>query len=547
LLKPSKSLEIPAESTAQISDTGAMITASPDALPDDLGALRAMIFAERAEKQLLIAERDQLNAAVDKLHHIIAVLRRARFGRKSERLSEDQLNLALEELETASAKAEAEEEKRDEGLKRERAKKRRANRGYLPENLPRIEQVIEPESTLCPCCGEQMHVIGEDKSERLDKVPASWRVVVTRRPKYGCDCEEAVVQAPAPPRLIEGGIPTERLVADVVVSKYADHLPLYRQAQIFARQGINLDRSTMAAWVGAAAAELEPLYDRMLTILKGMDKLFADETRCPVLDPGRGKTKPGYFWALACDDRPWGSLTAPAVIYSYAPGRGGKYAEKLLEGFSGVLQVDGYDGYNILTRSDRADGAVTLAYCWAHLRRKFYEIAAKGPAPIASEALARIQKLYKIEEAIRGRPPAERCAVRQAKSRPFIEDLKSWFEDCLKRVSKTSKIRDAIQYGLNQWDGLIRFLDDGRIEIDSNTVERSIRPIALSRKNSLFAGHDQGAQNWAIVASHIETCKLNGVNPHAWLTDVLTKLINRWPAKRIDELMPWAYAAPAPL
>ncbi len=345
-----------------------MTAASPDALPDNLDTLRAVILAERAEKQLLIverdglaAERDQLSAANDKLHHIIAVLRRARFGRKSERLSEEQLNLVLEELETASAKTEAEEEKKDENLKREQAKKRRANRGSLPAHLPRIERVIEPESTICPCCGKAMYVIGEDKSERLDKVPAMLRVIVTRRPKYGCKCEEAVVQAPAPPRLIEGGIPTETLVADVVVSKYADHLPLYRQAQIFTRQGIRLDRSTMAAWVGAAAAELEPLYDRLVAILKGMSKLFADETRCPVLDPGRGKTKPGYFWAIACDDRPWASPVPPAVIYSYAPGRGGKYVETLLEGFSGILQVDGYDGYNILTRPDlRKPGCLSI-------------------------------------------------------------------------------------------------------------------------------------------------------------------------------------------
>ena len=527
-----------------------MIAASLDALPNDVDDLRALVLAERAAKRLLMkerdglaAERDALNVANEKLHHIIAVLRRARFGRKSERLSEDQLALVLEELETDSAKAEAEEEKKDEGLKRAHAKKRRANRGALPSHLQRIEQIIEPENTLCPCCGKAMHVIGEERSERLDKVPAVFRVIVTRRPKYACACGDAVAQAPAPPRLIEGGIPTEALIADVLVSKYANHLPLYRQAQIFSRQGIPIDRSTLASWVGAAAAELQPLHERLVVILKGMDKLFADETRCPVLDPGRGKTKPGYFWALACDDRPWGSKTPPAVIYSYAPGRGGKHVETLLEGFSGVLQVDGYDGYNILVRPDRRGGPVTLAYCWAHLRRRFYEIAAKGLAPIAQEGLQRIQKLYKIEDEIRGRPPEERRAVRQARSRPEVEGLKSWFEDCLKRVSKSSPVRDAIQYGLNQWDGLIRFLDDGRIEMDSNAVERSMRPIALNRKNSLFAGHDRGAQNWACLSSLIETCKLNDVNPNAWLTDVLTKLVNRWPARRIDELMPWAYAA----
>jgi len=258
-----------------------MIAASPDALPNDVDALHALVLAERAEKRLLIEERDELNAANEKLHHLIAVLRRARFGRKSERLSEDQLALVLEELETANAKTEAEEEKKDEDLKRERAKKRRANRGALPAHLQRIEQVIEPQSTLCPCCGKAMPLIGEERSERLDKVPAIFRVIVTRRPKYACACGESVAQAPAPPRLIEGGIPTEALIADVVVSKYANHLPLYRQAQIFSRQGIPLDRSTLAAWVGAAAAELEPLYERLVAILKGMDKLFCRRNALP--------------------------------------------------------------------------------------------------------------------------------------------------------------------------------------------------------------------------------------------------------------------------
>ena len=258
-----------------------MIAASPDALPNDVDALHALVLAERAEKRLLIEERDELNAANEKLHHLIAVLRRARFGRKSERLREDQLALVLEELETANAKTEAEEEKKDESFKRERTKKRRANRGALPAHLQRIEQVIEPQSTLCPCCGKAMHVIGEEKSERLDKVPAIFRVIVTRRPKYACACGESVAQAPAPPRLIEGGIPTEALIADVVVSKYANHLPLYRQAQIFSRQGIPLDRSTLAAWVGAAAAELKPLYERLVAILKGMDKAFCRRNALP--------------------------------------------------------------------------------------------------------------------------------------------------------------------------------------------------------------------------------------------------------------------------
>jgi transposase len=377
------------------------------------------------------------------------------------------------------------------------------------------------------------------------------RVIVTRRPKYACrTCEKTgaddvagIIQAPAPARLIEGGLPTEALVADVVVSKHADHLPLYRQSQILARHGVRIERSTLAQWVGAAAAELQPLHDHLIGLLKASPKLFCDETRCPVLDPGAGKTKTGFMWALARDDRPWGNADPPAVAYSYAPGRGGEHAAKLLDGFSGILQVDGYAAYKKLAVPARPGGPVTLAYCWSHLRRQFYEVYVGGNAPIATEALARIKVLYDTEAEIRGLPPGMRCAIRQERSRPVIDALKPWFEASLAKVPKGGKIADALGYGLNQWDGLCRFLDDGRIEIDSNTVERSIRGLALTRKNALFAGHERGAAGWAMIASLLETCKLNRVDPLAWTTDVLTRLVNRWPASRIDELMPWAYAA----
>jgi hypothetical protein len=355
-----------------------------------------------------------------------------------------------------------------------------------------------------------------------------------------------VIQAPAPARLIVGGLPTEALVAQVVVSKHADHLPLYRQGQILARQGVEIERSTLAHWVGAAAAELQPLHDHLVRQLKASPKLFCDETRCPVLDPGRGKTKTGFMWSLARDDRPWGGTDPPAVAYTYAPGRGAVHAVKLLAGYSGILQVDGYSAYAALTNPSRDGGAVTLAFCWAHLRRRFYEVYVGGNAPIATEALARIKLLYDIEAEIRGLPPEMRKAVRQEKSKPVIDEMKRWFEASFAKVSKGGRIADAIRYGLNHWHGLVRFLDDGRIEIDSNTVERSIRAIALDRKNSLFAGHDLGAEGWAMHASLLETCKLNRVDPLAWMTDVLTKLVNLWPASRIDELMPWAYAKKPP-
>ena len=346
---------------------------------------------------------------------------------------------------------------------------------------------------------------------------------------------------PAPPRLIEGGLPTEALVADIVVSKYAWHLPLYRQAQMMAAEGIAIDRSTLAHWVGFAAFELMPVYDRLVAYLKSSSKLFADETRCPVLDPGRGKTKTGYLWALARDDRPWGGTDPPAVAYMYAPGRGGEHALRHLAGFSGTLQVDGYVAYKQLTDPKRGGGPLVLAHCWSHFRRQFYDIAKGGNAPIASEALVRIAALYAIEEEIRGQNADVRRADRQARTKPLVDKLGTWLEQQLTRVSKGSEIAKELRYGLNHWAGLCRFIDDGRIEIDSNTVERSMRPIALSRKNALFAGSDEGAHNWAAIASLIETCKLNGVNPHAWLSDTLTRLVNRWPASRLDDLMPWAY------
>lgn len=533
------------------------------ALPNDIAALQAMIVAERvahATAQAIVAreraemakERDTLAARNEKLEAIIAQIRRAHFGRKSERIDDAQLTFALEELEVAAAKVEAEAEKAgpDPAKKAERAKKRRASRTEILAALPREEVVIEPESgTQCTCCSGQLHRIGEDRAERLDRVPAKLRVIVEVRPKYACrTCERTgaddvagIVQAPAPAHLIEGGLPTEAMVADVVVSKYADHLPLYRQAQILARQGVKIERATLAGWVGAAAAELEPLYDHLLCALKASPKLFCDETRCPVLDPGRGKTKTGFLWALARDDRPWGGSDPPVVAYTYAPGRGGKHAAKLLAGFSGILQADGYAAYHHLALPTRTDGAITLAFCWAHVRRKFYELYVGANQPIATEALARINQLYAIEAEIRGSGAEVRKAARQARAKPLVEALKLWLEEKCGQVSKGGKLGEALRYALNHWAGLVRYLDDGRIEIDNNTVERSIRGLALNRKNTLFAGHDMGAENWATIASLIETAKLNGVDPLAWLTDVLQKLVHLWPAARIGELMPWAW------
>jgi transposase len=494
-----------------------------DALPDDLETLKAMLLAEQCESE--------------RLRQIIKEMQRHRFGRRAETLPEDQMLLGLEDVEQTAASDAAAADQSAPAERVARAEKRRTNRGSLPAHLPRVEIVVDIDRT-CPCCQGELHRIGEDKSERLDIVPAQLRVLVTRRPKYACRrCEDGVVQAAAPARLIEGGMPTEATIAQVLVSKYADHLPLYRQAQIYARQGIELDRSTLADWVGHAAWHLRPLQERLLARLKERSRLFADETTAPVLDPGRGCTKTGQLWAYAADDRPWGGCDPPGAVYVYAPDRKSERPMTHLEGFKGILQVDGYAGYRKL--ADRGD--VRLAFCWSHVRRGFYELAVSGPAPIASEALQRIAGLYAVEKDIRGRSPEERRAVRSLKSRPLIAALEPWLRVKLGLISQKSKLAKAIRYALSRWEGLTRFIDDGRIELDNNTVERAIRPIALSRKNALFAGSDGGAAHWATVASLIETCKLNDIDPLAYLTDVLTRVVNGHPNRDIDQLLPWAY------
>jgi len=529
--------------TAREFDSVVDVSDNTDQLPSDIAALQALLAAAHAERDAAIAERDQALSQMDRLRHLLRQLQRAQFGRRSEKLDPEQLLLALEDIEQAIAGSEAAEDKKDAAGATTRAKKRRSRDGALPAHLPHIDVTITPEDTNCPCCRAPMHVIGEETSKRLDVVPAQFRVIVTHRPKYACRaCTDGVVQAPAPERLIKGGLPTEAMVAFVLIAKYAWHLPLYRQAQMLLAQGIDIKRAVLAFWVGYAAAELQPLWLRLREIILTSGKIAVDETTAPVLDPGRGCTKKGYFWAIARDDRSWGGTDPPAVAYTYAPGRGAVHALKLLDGYRGIVQCDGYPAYKTIAGATR-DETITLAFCWAHVRRRFYDIAQGGPAPIASEALERIAALYAIEKTIRGRSANERRAVRRERSKPLVLAFKAWLEQQLARVSAGATIAEDIRYALRHWDGLTRFLDDGRIELDTNIVERSIRPLVLNRKNALFAGHDEGAENWACIASLVETCKLHGVDPQAYLTDVLTKLVNLWPASRLDELMPWAWAA----
>ena len=501
---------------------------------------RAAHAATRETRAKLEDQNAELSAYNARLEYLVKEFHQALYAKRSEKLNPDQLDLLFEELETAIAETRAEAEARDPPKRRDPAQR---NIGRLPEHLPRIERVIAPASTLCPCgCGE-MARIGEDRTERLDIIPAQFQVIVTVRPKYACrTCEAGVVQALAPAHLIEGGLPTEALIAHVLVGKYADHLPLYRQAQIYARSGVDLDRSTLAGWVGKAGFHLAPVVDRLAELLKQSGTLFMDETRAPVLDPGRGRTKTGYLWALARDERGWSGADPPGVVYFYGDGRSGDFAAEFLEGFSGTLQVDGYAGYNQLTREGRNGGPIVLAKCWSHARRKLKEIFDASGSPIAEEGLKRIAEIYRIETDIRGAGPDQRLAMRQQLSAPLVAAFGAWLKEKRSRISAKSRLGEKLSYIANQWEGLQVFLADGRVEMDSNPVENRIRPLALGRKNFLFCGHDEGGRSWARVASLIETCKLCKVDPLAYLKATLEAIVTGHPASRIDELLPGPFA-----
>lgn len=510
-----------------------------ETLPDEPLALRALVIHAESENVALRAE-------IDKLHLMIKQFQRHRFGQRSEQLDPAQLQLAIEDLEQAQGASDAAAAARDkatpskpEGDKPPRRQRQR-NIGQLPASLPRYEVTLDLENKNCPCCGGVLHKIGETASEMLDIIPAQFRVKVIRRGRYACAaCASPIVQASAPPRPIDGGMATEALVAHVLISKFADHLPLYRQAQIFERQGILLDRSTLGDWVGRACWWLRPLYERVLAHITAQEKIFADDTTLPVLDPGRGKTKTGRLWCYAVDDRPWCGSAPPAAAFVYAVDRKGERPALHLENFRGVLQVDGYSGFGKVVKG-RGDAGITLAFCWSHARRHYFDFHAATKSPIAAEALARIAALYAIEAEIRGQSAATRQAVRQEKSRPLVAAMHAWLNAQLSRLAKGSSLAKAIRYTLHHWGGLLRFLDDGRIELDTNTVEREIRRIPLGRKNALFAGNDAGAEHWALAATLIASAKLNDVEPLAYLTDILQRIVSgQTKVTDLDSLLPW--------
>ncbi len=498
-----------------------------DNLPHDTALLHRLVRDMAAQ----VCTRD---SEIERLRQIVKELQRMRFGCRSERLDPDQLALALEDLDTDIAALAA-----DRPPDTSPPPEVKPRREPLPGHLLREDMVLDVPGDVCPDCGGPRHPIGESVSEMLDWVPATLRVIRIRRPKYACRHCAMVAQVPAPERVIAGGIATPALLAHVLVSKYADHLPLYRQSRIFARYGVELERSTLSGWVGGACWWLDALHERLGRHVFGSDHIFADDTPIPVLDPGRGRTKTGRLWVYARDQRGWSGPEPPAAACFYEPDRKAGRPKAHLVDYRGTLHVDGYVGFEQLT----ADGKVKLAACWAHTRRKFYEIAQADGSPIALEAVRRIADIYVVEGRVRGQTPADRLALRQAESRPLIDALKLWLELQLPRLSARSKLAKAIRYALTRWTGLTRFLEDGRIELDTNPVERAIRPIALGRKNHLFAGSDGGGKRWAIMASFIETCKLNGVEPHAWLSDVLQRMANGHPASHIDDLLPWNWKA----
>jgi len=508
----------------------------PDSL-DDIEALKRRLL----ETQVALSERDiALQSAearlisqqleLEKLRFQIAYLKRMKFGRSSEQLDQQllQMQLTLEDLEASLA---AMPEQVRPAAKLPEQPVRRA----LPDHLPR-EEIVHQAQCSCPECGGALRALGEDVSEIIERVPSSFRVIRHVRPKLSCTQCQKIVQAPAASRPIAKGLAGPGFLAHVLVSKYADHLPLYRQSHIYQREGVEIQRSTLADWVGGASALLQPLIDSLGRYVMNASKLHGDDTPVPVLCPGRGTTKQGRLWTYVRDDRPAGSAEPAAVLFRYTPDRKAIHPQTHLQPFTGVLQADAYAGFERLYGE-----RIQEAACWAHARRKFFEVHAATGSPIAAEALDRIARLYAIESEIRGRPPDERTRVRQARAGPELESLRTWLQATLSTLSAKSELALAIRYALPRWDALTRYRDDGRLEIDNNAAERSLRAVALGRKNWLFAGSDDGGERAAAIYSLIGSAKLNELDPEAYLRYVLER-IGEHPVNKIEDLLPWNVA-----
>jgi transposase len=503
-------------------------------LPDDIESLKQLVRDQSATVEAMRSVLNSRDLEIEHLKLMLAKLRRAQYGRSSEALDEriNQLELSIEELEASEVQAAP-------ASTEPTVAKDKPVRKPLPPSLPRetlIFPAVAPECA-CPACGGKLRPLGEDVTEILERVPEHFKVIRVVRPKLSCASCSQIVQAAAPSRPIERGIAGPGLLAHILIGKYCDHLPLYRQSQIYARDGIDLDRSTLAGMVGRCAALLTPLADAIGKHVRSAVKIHADDTPIPVLSPGNGKTKTGRLWTYVRDDRPWGDTAPPAVWFRYSPDRKGERPLAHLKHFNGILQADGYAGFNRLYET----GRVKEVGCWAHVRRPFYDLDVAGDSPTAREALARIQGLFAIEAEIRGRPADERRSARQARAGPLLEDLHGWFHSTLTKLSRKSPLAIAIRYALTRWTALTRYRDDGRLEIDNNAAERALRAVALGRKNFLFLGADAGGERAEAIYSLIGTAKLNGIDPEGYLRYVLERIADH-PINRIEELLPWNVA-----
>ncbi len=521
---------------------------TPDSLPDDVATLKAMLIATRTA--CLEAEAKARNAEaevrvrellIEQMKLTIAKLRHERFGQSSERSAVlEQLELSLADMEEDTSQAEAAARIAANAAASAKVtvqafERKKPARRPLPDHLPR-ERLVYPSPSACPCCGGALHKLGEDVTETLELIPRQWKVIQHVREKFSCRSCETITQPPAPFHPIARGRAGPGLLAHILFSKYGLHLPLNRQSEVYAREGIALDVSTLADWVGASAATLMPLVVLIRNHVFTAERIHADDTTVPVL--AKGKTRTGRLWTYVRDDRPFGGHDPPAAMFFYSADREGKHPEQHLAGYAGLMQADAYAGFNRLYDARRSPGPIVEAACWAHARRNFFDLARLAKAPIAIEAVERIDALFAIEREINGLPPQERVRVRTECSRPLAVALETWLREQRAKLSSQSNVAKAIAYCLTRWAALTRFLDDGRLCMSNNAAEREIRPVAMGRKNWTFAGSDEGGHRAAAIYTLIQTAKLNDVDPQAWLTDVLARLPDH-PTRRLDELLPW--------
>jgi transposase len=519
------------------------VTSPSDPLPADLAAAHAMILAQRELLTLATSEVTVGRLEIERLKLMLAKARREQYGQSSERgrLLVEQLELAIEDLEETQAEQETEAEIAAPAAAQEkRANNPRPARRPLPDHLP-VERIVEPPPCACGKCGSQrLHRLGEVVSKTLECEPRRWKIIEHVREKFSCrDCE-AITEAPAPSHPIPRGFAGPSLLAMVLVNKFLLHQPLNRQSKTFAREGIEIDVSTLADRVGACVVALDPLVQAIRAHVLSAERIHADDTTVPVL--AKLKTVVGRIWTYVRDDRPFGGQGPPAAAFHYSRSRAGEHPQSHLAGYVGLMQADAFDGYNQLYKAQRKPAPILEAACWSHGRRKFVDLVKQGEAPIASEAVRRIDMLFEIERSINGKTPEQRLAVRRERSRPLIAELEIWMRQQRALLSTKNDTAKAINYSLNRWAAFTRFLDDGRVCLSNNAAERALRGIAIGRKNWTFAGSDAGGDRAAAIYTLIETCKMNDVDPQAWLADVLARLPDH-PASKLTELLPWTWKA----